>query len=197
MKTQSRSVRAAALPGILFALLAGLPATALADGKAPPFRVSSTAFADGHVIPNKYGGDFNGCTGQNVSPPLSWRNAPAETQSFAVVLFDVDGAKSSGVTHWIAYAIPPAVRSLAENAGATTETAFAAGRNMRDSLRYAGPCPRPGDSFHHYVFTVYALDLATGALAKGLDYQGFKSAIAGHVLVATSLVGRVERPAVP
>jgi phosphatidylethanolamine-binding protein (PEBP) family uncharacterized protein len=33
---------------------------------------------------------FNGfgCTGQNISPQLSWVNAPADTKSFAVTIHD-------------------------------------------------------------------------------------------------------------
>ena len=41
---------------------------------------------------------FNGfgCTGKNISPQLSWRNAPEGTKSFAITLYDPDAPTGSG-----------------------------------------------------------------------------------------------------
>jgi hypothetical protein len=46
------------------------------------------------------------CGGQNISPALSWTRAPAETQSFAVIMDDPDAASGRGGNHWITYDIP-------------------------------------------------------------------------------------------
>ena len=41
---------------------------------------------------------FNGfgCTGENIPPILSWRDAPEGTQSFALTLYDPDAPTGSG-----------------------------------------------------------------------------------------------------
>ena len=75
---------------------------------AEPFTLTSPAFKDGDVWPSKFAGADPShtnppCPGQNVSPPLSWSNAPANTKSFALVMQDTDGGKGLGFYHWIAY----------------------------------------------------------------------------------------------
>jgi hypothetical protein len=52
-----------------------------------------------------------------------------------------------------------------------------------------GPCPTPGHT-NHYVFSLYALDLAPDALQPGLSRDQFLDAVKGHVLDNGSLVGR-------
>jgi Raf kinase inhibitor-like YbhB/YbcL family protein len=196
MKRQRNSAYAT-IAGALLLLSTLNASSAVRAAPLGPFQVSSPALADGAVIPPAYSGNFNGCTGQNRSPPLSWVNAPPLTKSFSVVLFDADGAKGMGVTHWIVYGIPSTKNDLAENAGETSGATYVGGFNMRHTLAYAGPCPRPGDAFHHYLFFVYALDLPPGALAAGLDYPALKSAMDGRILASASLVGRFSRPVAP
>ena len=80
----------AAAAGVL--LLAG---TAHA---ADLFTLSSSSFKDGALMPKKMAGDNKAnpnCVGENVSPQLSWSNAPAGTASFALVMTDPEGRKAS------------------------------------------------------------------------------------------------------
>ncbi|MFH0924943.1 MAG: YbhB/YbcL family Raf kinase inhibitor-like protein [bacterium] len=117
-----------------------------------------------------------GCTGENISPALEWENAPANTKSFAVTVYDPDAPTGSGWWHWIIVNIPVSVHSLPQNAGDP-----ASGLAPKGSVQsktdfgksgYGGPCPPAGDKPHHYEFTVYALDVeklpidaeATGAM---------------------------------
>lgn len=158
-----------------------------------PFVLRSTVFADGGALPFRYTGNFHECQGGNISPPLVWRHAPAGTRSFAVVVFDFDGRAGLGVVHWVVYGIPSRVTALQEDAGAAPGAGFVGGVNMRNSPRYAGPCPKPGDSFHHYMFTVYALDLPPAALKPGLSRDSLESAINGHIIAASTIVARFER----
>jgi phosphatidylethanolamine-binding protein (PEBP) family uncharacterized protein len=92
---------------LAFGALAGMPNIARA---AEPFTLTSAAFKDGEVVPAKYAGAHPGrnCGGDNVSPQLSWSNAPEKTKSFAMVMTDPEGGRGLGSVHWVAYGIPAA-----------------------------------------------------------------------------------------
>lgn len=181
----------AALGGPMSPIAVADTPAALTSNKA--FAISSGAFADGGLMSLKYTGSLHDCRGVDISPPLAWRNAPAGTRSFAVTLFDVDGRIGLGVVHWVVYGIPSDVMTLKEGAGAAPGAGFVAGMNTRNSPRYAGPCPPPGASLHHYIFTVYALDLGPGSLRQGLSRDGLLSAMNGHILGESSIVARFAR----
>ncbi len=52
-----------------------------------------------------------------------------------------------------------------------------------DYYGYDGPCPPWNDSLvHHYVFTLYALDVSSLDLAEGFTGPELREAIEGHVL---------------
>lgn len=101
---------------------------------------------------------YSGCGGANVSPALSWSGAPPATRSFAVTVFDPDARKGRGWWHWLAYDIAPHRTGFAADAGVSEATSMKQGRNDFGHARYDGPCPPPGPA-HHYIFTVYALDV--------------------------------------
>jgi Raf kinase inhibitor-like YbhB/YbcL family protein len=102
-----------------------------------------------------------GCTGGNVSPELDWQNAPKETKSFAVTVYDPDAPTGSGWWHWVVFNIPPSVNRLPANAGKPESGSAPKGsvQSMTDYGRhgYGGPCPPAGGKPHRYIFTVYAL----------------------------------------
>ncbi|HXZ25493.1 MAG TPA: YbhB/YbcL family Raf kinase inhibitor-like protein [Nitrospiria bacterium] len=106
---------------------------------------------------------FNGfgCTGGNVSPELTWQNAPKETKSFAVTVYDPDAPTGSGWWHWLIFNIPPSVTKLPTNAGKPGSGLAPAGsiQSVTDYGQpgYGGPCPPVGNKPHRYIFTVYAL----------------------------------------
>jgi Raf kinase inhibitor-like YbhB/YbcL family protein len=55
---------------------------------------------------------------------------------------------------------------------------------------YDGPCPPWNDEIvHHYVFTLYALDVARCTLDGRFTGQDVRAAIAGHVLAEARLTG--------
>src|ERR1700687_793736 len=77
---------------------------------AEPFSLSSSAFKDGGMLALKNAGNNKAnpnCVGDNVSPPLSWANPPADTKSFAILMTDPDGGNGLGSVHWVAYGIAP------------------------------------------------------------------------------------------
>ena len=134
------------------------------------------------------------CGGKDLSPALAWSGAPAGTASFAITIFDQDGQKGQGVSHWVVYGIAPTVTSIPTGFGSAPSPAFVGGNNSHGAPLYTGACPPVGDAPHHYLITLYALDLAPAALAPGLAREAFFPAIKGHVLGATSFVGVYARP---
>ena len=107
--------------------------------------------------------EFNGfgCTGKNHSPQLSWKNAPKETKSFAVTMYDPDAPTGSGWWHWVIFDIPANTTTIAGNAGDVNLNLLPKGaiQSVTDfgSKGYGGPCPPEGHGDHQYIITVYAL----------------------------------------
>lgn len=133
--------------------------------------ISSTVFAQNTftLTSNDLGGEatvteeFNGfgCTGENQSPQLSWKNAPEGTKSFAVTMYDPDAPTGSGWWHWVVFDIPENTNGLVSGAGNTELNLTPDGviQSLTDYgiNGYGGPCPPEGHGLHQYVITVYAL----------------------------------------
>lgn len=68
---------------------------------------------------------------------------------------------------------------------------FAADHDMAgDYYGYDGPCPPWNDSIiHHYVFTVYALDVDKLPVSGRLDGNAARQAIAQHTLGSAAITG--------
>ena len=105
---------------------------------------------------------FTGCGGQNISPELHWNEPPNGCKSFAITVYDPDAPTGSGWWHWLLYNLPANLRQLPQNAGneikllpSTTQR----GRNDYGQYIWGGPCPPVGDPPHHYIFSVFALDV--------------------------------------
>lgn len=103
-----------------------------------------------------------GCSGENISPQLSWRNPPAGTKSYAITVFDPDAPTGSGWWHWTMVNIPAQIHDLPTGADKNTlPSGVVQGRNDFGYAGFGGACPPPGDKPHHYQFTVWALNTAT------------------------------------
>lgn len=156
-------------------LLASLTASA-----APALTVTSPAFADGAAIPSEYT-----CDGEGKTPPLSWSNVPASTQSIAVLVDDPD-APNGVFTHWLVTNIPPSDTSLSEGgslpAGASAMTKGTAKNG------YMPLCPPSGT--HRYRFHVFALDKI---MPKPTTRNAFGAQITGHILAEGELIGTYHR----
>jgi Raf kinase inhibitor-like YbhB/YbcL family protein len=105
---------------------------------------------------------FNGfgCSGANVSPQLSWENAPKEAKSFVVTVYDPDAPTGSGWWHWVVYNIPGTATGLAQGAGSGTAAlpeGAVQGKTDFGPPGFGGACPPPGDKPHRYIFTAWAL----------------------------------------
>jgi Raf kinase inhibitor-like YbhB/YbcL family protein len=139
--------------------------------------VTSTAFTEGGLIPTELT-----CDGANAAPPLAWSDAPANTQSFAVIVEDPDANPSKPFVHWVVYNLAAYARDVS---GARRE-----GENDLGKLGYGGPCPPSGE--HRYVFKVYALDTQLGNLDKP-KAADLEKAMDGHVLAQGQLTAKYHR----
>src|SRR5690242_15063440 len=81
---------------------------------AADFSIKSTSWQDGKPMDNKYVYNSFGCTGENISPEVSWDNPPEGTKSFAVTVYDPDAPTGSGWWHWTVANVPSAVKELPE-----------------------------------------------------------------------------------
>jgi len=141
------------LKNIVFIILLGLTANATAEG----FYLSSSD-VQGQIANDQVFNSF-GCTGKNISPQLSWSNAPAGTKSFAITVYDPDAPTGSGWWHWLVFNIDKSVDNLKTNASNKTMPVGAVESSTSyGSKGFGGACPPKGDKPHRYVFTVYALD---------------------------------------
>jgi Raf kinase inhibitor-like YbhB/YbcL family protein len=162
--------------------------TAIADER---FTLTSPGLADNGTLDFRHAASAQDCGGKNVSLPLAWSNAPSGTKSFALTIFDPDGARGLGIVHWVLYGIPAATTALGE--GGPPPAGSIGGINRTGKDGYYGPCPPHGDAPHHYVVQAYALDLAANALPAALDRDALIAAMKGHVLAASSMVVRYAR----
>jgi len=172
----------------------------------PQFQVTSSEFQNQTTLPisminNNIVNGVNTCSidgspGGNESPDLSWTNAPAGTQSFVVVFYDV----SAAFTHWGMYNIPATTTALPQNAGVPGSTYGQQVYNdFFTAAAYGGPCPPIGVApfAHHYQFTVYALDETLTLYgsanfppsAETLYHALITAGRYHHILATASLVG--------
>lgn len=168
--------------------------TVVAAAQAPQkITVESPTLTADQTVPRDYTAD-----GRNVSPPLTWSNAPAGTKELAVVLEDPDAGNPPPFVHWVIYKIPATATGLPENIpfepGVPMPAGIAGAVQGVSGFRrpiYRGPAPPPG-KVHHYHFVVYALD-ANLALKPGLNRVELLDAIKGHVIGQGELVAVYER----
>jgi Raf kinase inhibitor-like YbhB/YbcL family protein len=163
----------------------------LMAAKGVRMRLTSSAFHDGERLPVKY--VMPGAGGQNISPPLTWQEAPKGTRSFALLCVDPHPIARNWV-HWMVINIPASVDHLPE--GASGHYMPAGAKELKNSfgfVGYGGPQPPPGTGEHPYVFTVFALDLARLDLSENTSLTEFERAIKGHVLAKASLTGYFSR----
>jgi len=171
----------------LAALLTTLAMPAANAQRGPsltPFMVTTTAFEDGGVIPEKYV-----MSGENVQPGFTFTNVPANAVSIAVIFHDIEPAFPQGSTgdilHWMAWNIP-AQGGIPEGslpAGAVS------GNNIRGQPGYMGSGAPAGPRYHHYVFEFYALN-ANLDLPATATRQDLLAAMEGKVVGKVAYVGR-------
>ena len=165
------------------------------------FSLTSQAFKSDGTIPDHYTCEGSASAKERrtadvnagVSPALTWDDPPAGTRAFALIVDDPDAPGGSWV-HWIIYDIPASTRSISEGVPKQETLADGSKHGLNDWRNpfYQGPCPPRGDAPHRYVFTLYALDAATG-LDPGAKKTHLLAFVAKHTLGKADLLGRFGR----
>jgi len=152
--------------------------------------LTSTAFEHNEEIPSLYT-----CDGQDISPPLAWKDLPEEAKRLVLIVYDPDAPdpKEPKMTwvHWVLYNIPPNVNNLKQAVKpGDLPSGTLEGLNDWKRTGYGGPCPPIGR--HRYFHKLYALDevlpdIGTPTKAK------LEKVMAGHIIATIELVGTYER----
>ena len=156
-----------------------------AASQADSFSLSSNDIKHGEFMNTAQEFAGFGCAGGNISPQLSWQNAPKGTKAFAITAYDPDAPTGSGWWHWQLVNIPKNVNSLPRGAGAPNKKLI-----PKESLHidndygvagFGGACPPKGHGAHRYQFTIYAL-------SKKLDLpENASGALTGYMINTHSL----------
>jgi Raf kinase inhibitor-like YbhB/YbcL family protein len=152
-------------------------------GGLVPLLIESKAFPDGGIVPVKYS-----FAGGSTQPDFTISNAPATTQSFAIILHDIDvafGPNSDDVLHWVAWNIPGDTKHIEE--GKLPEGSVV-GKGMRNNA-YMGMGAPAGPRYHHYVFEFYALNTKLD-LPPTASRPELLEAIKGKVIAKAAYIGR-------
>jgi hypothetical protein len=171
----------------------------LAGGAAAAgFELGSADIKPNATITNKHVFKGFGCEGENVSPALSWKNAPKDTKSFALLVHDPDAPTGgAGWWHWLVYNMPADTNALAQGAGSADGAKLPKGAVQQKTdfgaPGWGGPCPPAGDKPHRYVFTLHALkvdklDIPEGASASLVGFM-----VNANSIGKASLTGRYGR----
>ncbi len=159
--------------------------------KAEDFTVSSTSFESGAAIPAKFAMKaVDG--GQNLSPELSWKNAPQGTKAFAITCIDIHPIAQKWV-HWMVVNIPADITSVPEGSSPSKMPKGSVElQNSFGGRGYGGPQPPKGSGVHKYVFTVYALGepVKTGGT---LTEAAFLELLSGKILATGRIIGTFTR----
>jgi hypothetical protein len=124
------------------------PAPRIVTPQPTDFQVKSPLVANGGQLPR----DFT-CDGVSDSPPLEWKNAPAGTKAFALVMHHNPPGDEEPHVYWIVYDIPASVWALPRNDTATGKHGT---NTVNRTAAYAPPCSQgPGRKW--YTVTLYAL----------------------------------------
>ena len=133
------------------------------------------------------------CEGQDVAPPLQWKDLPSGTASLALIVDDPDApdpAKPQRTwVHWVVVDIPPDAAGLPGEGQALPE-GCREGLNDWKRAAWGGPCPPIGR--HRYFIKLYALDCKLAQLAQPTKAE-LEKAMQGHVLAQAELMGTYQK----
>ena len=163
------------------------------------FTLTSKDYSNGGKIPVIHAddsalGETQDCANgdaENLSPQYTWRNAPEETVSYALIMDDETppcGEDESACPHWAVYNIPASVKSFDRG----VDTSEIQGVVEAGLGSYMGPCPPPNDK-HTYTTTIYALNIDLGLVADTMFTRAeFESSFNNEILDKADITGTYE-----
>lgn len=161
----------------------------------PTFTLKSSDVGGQATLKQVFNG--NNCTGENISPALSWENAPENTKSFAITIRDPAAPSGSGWWHWVVFNIPPSTNELVSNAGDASSGLAPKGsvQSLNDFglYGYGGPCPPEGDGPHPYIITVHALNTEKLDFDKNINPAKVGFTMASLTIKKASIIMYYER----
>lgn len=147
-------------------------------------KITSPVFKNNEPIPKIYT-----CDGDDINPPLKFKDIPDSAASLALIIADPDAINKKPFYHWILFNIDPETNHVDEDSVPATAIE---GKNDSGKLEYAGPCPPEGTGIHHYIFKLYALDNILG-LEEGAIAQEVAQEMEGRILETAELIGIYEK----
>lgn len=192
------------MKNILIVLLSfGTLSLARAQAPAPAslMSLSTTAFADGAIIPVKFSQAAPGAApGEGTSPALKWSDVPAGTQSFVLHMHDLDFVRNKTTddqVHWLVWNIPGDSKGLPEGLPRGETLPDGSYQISVTGQVYRGPGAAANGPLHHYMFELFALDTKLDVKPAGDAFATRKAvmqAMDGHVLGRAAYGGRFRRP---
>jgi Raf kinase inhibitor-like YbhB/YbcL family protein len=149
--------------------------------------MTTDAFPDGGIVPQKYAGRGG------VQPGFKFSGAPEGTVSYAIIFHDIDVAlkgSTGDVLHWIVWNIPVAAGGIPEG---SVPAGSVVGRGIIGP-GYFGPGAPAGPRYHHYVFELYALN-ANLDLPETAGRDELLKAMEGKIVAKSAYVGRYRNEA--
>jgi Raf kinase inhibitor-like YbhB/YbcL family protein len=154
----------------------------------PPLLMTSDAFPDGGIVPQKYAGRGG------VQPGFKFTGAPEGTVSYAIIFHDIDVSlkgSTGDVLHWIVWNIPASAGGIPEG---SVPPGSVVGRGITGQNAYFGPGAPAGPRYHHYVFELYALN-ANLDLPATAGREELLKAMEGKIVAKSAYVGRFRTEA--
>lgn len=156
----------------------------------PPLLMTTEAFPDGGIVPQKFAGRGG------VQPGFKFTGAPEGTMSYAIIFHDIDvsiGGNTGDVLHWIAWNIPASAGGIPEG---SLPAGSVQGNNLTGQPVYMGPGAPAGPRYHHYVFELYALN-SNLDLPPTASRDDLLKAMAGKITAKSAYVGRFRSEPAP
>ena len=155
-------------------------------GPEPTFEAFSTAYVNNGDFPQKYT-----CDGLGVSPPISWKNVPANAKGIAITMHHIPPTGDKHV-YMCVYNIPTSINNYPEN---TSNIGLWGINTVNGKNAYTPPCSQgPGPKI--YIITVYALSeqpSITTATNK-ITMDVLLEAISNKTLAKSTLTVTYTRP---
>lgn len=148
-------------------------------------KITSSAFGEHQMIPDEYT-----CDADDLIPPLTFHDVPANTTTLALIVDDPDVPRDlradGNWDHWVVWNIPPSVDGVTRGEAPQGVQ----GKNSWGRNDYGGPCPP--DRQHRYFFKLFALDCELD-LPSSAGKPELLDAMKEHIVASAELVGVYDR----